>query len=173
MELFLCHQIFFSGIKISKNGCENHFPDDNEKYAADPEIRFSTNSILKPFGLTGPCRQRGSFLLHLVIISRNLFSAFLHEISTLYRIRNTHQINIEKVSWVWTAASSWGISNKLGFANTLSVVISKVHKLSILYSASSDLSQENVTNRERKRFQEKTQNLFIMKITILAQRATR
>ena len=74
----------------------------------------------------------GVFCYNYLLFCKNLFSAFLHKISTWYRIRNTHQINIKKVSWVWTAASSCTIINELGLANALSVVISKVHKLSII-----------------------------------------
>ena len=31
-----------------------------KNYAADPEIRYLAKSILQPFGLTGPFRQRGT-----------------------------------------------------------------------------------------------------------------
>ena len=52
--------IEFLEILISKNECKMILMIITKNYAADPEIRFSTKSILRPFGPTSPFGQRGS-----------------------------------------------------------------------------------------------------------------
>ena len=55
--------IDFLEILISKNECKMILMIITKNYAADPEIRFSTKSILRPFGPTSPFGQRGSLIL--------------------------------------------------------------------------------------------------------------
>ena len=59
MKLFWC-QVIFSVILISKMDVKINLMMMTKSYAADTGTRFPTKSILKPFGLTGPCRQRWS-----------------------------------------------------------------------------------------------------------------
>ena len=58
--IILMSRNFFSYILISKMGVKMNLRTITKNYAADPEIRFATKSILHPFGLTRPFRQRGS-----------------------------------------------------------------------------------------------------------------
>ena len=58
MKLF-SRQDFFSKISISKSSVKMYFRIIMKNHAADPEIGFLTISILKPYGITRPRRQRG------------------------------------------------------------------------------------------------------------------
>ena len=56
---FFFEKLFFKYFDL-KNGCKNDFEGNCEKSVTDPVIGFPTKSILNPFGLTSPIRQRES-----------------------------------------------------------------------------------------------------------------
>ena len=60
MELFSCLKNFFLKILIAKMSEEMNLRIITKNHAADPEIGFLTKSILKPYGIPRPRRQRGS-----------------------------------------------------------------------------------------------------------------
>ena len=49
-DIFLSQGTFFINFDF-KNGCKNLYKDDKKNQAADPEKRFLTKSISRPFGL--------------------------------------------------------------------------------------------------------------------------